>query len=71
MSELYEISNFVTRKFQTLAYFGIDKEDIANSIKQMKLLNTHLQKQVVLVLDYYLYILHIVLIQNILNFWDF
>ena len=28
----------MTRKFQTLAYFGIDKEDIANSIKQMKLL---------------------------------
>ena len=35
---IYEISNFVTRKFQTLAYFGIDKKDIANSLKQMKLL---------------------------------
>lgn len=33
-----EISSFVTRKFQTMAYFGFEKDDLMEAIKEMKLL---------------------------------
>jgi acetolactate synthase small subunit len=33
-----EISLFVTRKFQTMAYFGFEKDDLREAIKKMKLL---------------------------------
>ena len=33
-----EISSFVTRKFQTMAYFGFEKDDLREAIKKMKLL---------------------------------
>ena len=33
-----EIASFVTRKFQTMAYFGFEKDDLMKSIKKMKLL---------------------------------
>ena len=33
-----EISSFVTRKFQTMAYFGFEKEYLLEEIKKMKLL---------------------------------
>ena len=33
-----EISLFVTRKFQTMAYFGFEKDDLMEAIKKMKLL---------------------------------
>ena len=33
-----EIASFVTRKFQTMAYFGFQKDDLMKAIKKMKLL---------------------------------
>jgi acetolactate synthase small subunit len=33
-----EISLFVTRKFQTMAYFGFEKDDLREALKKMKLL---------------------------------
>ena len=33
-----EIALFVTRKFQTMAYYGFEKDDLMESIKKMKLL---------------------------------
>lgn len=33
-----EIASFVTRKFQTMAYFGFEKADLMKSLKKMKLL---------------------------------
>lgn len=35
---IYEISSFVTRKFQTMAYYGFEKDDLSLAIKNMKLL---------------------------------
>lgn len=37
-NSINEIASFVTRKFQTMAYFGFEKDDLMKSIKKMKLL---------------------------------